>query len=191
MRLCLCLCVYVDTGAVAWGGQAGPLDPLELGLQALSCLTWVLGSKLHSSEFHRWTWAISPTPTSFFLMVKTLWSILQTPYISQNKTQGDSQYILLLFTFRYLFLAFTFYKLYSWRTACIYAMKYDHTPPFPPPTSLQPHHHASPPLPTSYALSKAFSVDHMCMGVRQPPGARETPPIRMISFPPPAAVNHQ
>lgn len=167
------MCVYVYLSAVAWGGQKGPWDPLELGLQAIvSGLTWAQGDKLYSSEFQRWMGAISPTPKAFFLMVETLWSILQTPYIFQNKTRGwDSQYIL-LFAFCFLFLVSPFADFIPGEFHP--RMQWNMIISAPPHLSLQlpfsPSHHIS--LPTSYTLSKTFSADHMWMGVRQTPGAR-------------------
>lgn len=123
-------------------------------------------------EFYRWLWAIFPTPKLFFLRMKTLWLILQTSYIFQNKTQGNPQYILLPGAFHYLLLAIRRYKFYSLRISYTHAVKYDHIhSPLLPLTSLLPPI----PLPTSYALSKAFSADHMCEGVRQSLGAWETP----------------
>lgn len=146
------MCVYVYLSAVAWGGQKGPWDPLELRLQAIvSGLTCAQRDKLCSSEFQRWMGAISSTPKAFFLMVETLWSILQTPYIFQNKTRGGltvySAFCVLLFIF-----SFTFCRLYSWRISSTYAMKYDHICPSPslPPTSLQPQ---SPHLPPNFLHS--------------------------------------
>lgn len=133
----MCMCTYVYLSAVAWGGQKGPWDPLQLELQAIvsterqNPFLWVSeedGSRLSNTE-------------GFFLMVKTLWSVLQTPYIFQNKTRGggltvySSDFCVLLFIFSFIFC-----KLYSWRILSMYAMKYDHIRPSPslPPTSLQP-----------------------------------------------------
>lgn len=147
------MCVYVYLSAVAWGGQKGPWDPLELGLQAIvSGLTWAQGDKLYSSEFQRWMGAISPTPKAFFFNGGNFMIyITNTIYISKQDTGMGltihSAFCVLLFIF-----GFTFCRLYSWRISSTYAMKYDHIRPSPslPPTSLQPQ---SPHLPPNFLHS--------------------------------------
>lgn len=127
----------------------------------------------------------------FFLMVETLWSILQTPYIFQNKIRGwDSQYIL-LFAFCYLFLVSPFADFIPGEFHP--RMQWNMIISVPPHLSLQlpvsSSHHIS--LPTSYTLSKTFSVDHMWMGVRQTLEHGKLPPIKNDIPPSPAAVSCQ
>lgn len=55
----MCMCTYVYLSAVAWGGQKGPWDPLQLELQAIMSterqnpFLWVSeedGSRLSNTE---------------------------------------------------------------------------------------------------------------------------------------------
>lgn len=175
----MCMCTYVYLSAVAWGGQKGPWDPLQLELQAIvsterqNPFLWVSeedGSRL--------------TPKAFFNGENFMICITNTIYISKQDTGGrltvySSDFCVLLFIFSFIFCNFIpggFHPCMQWNTIIS----------APPHLSLQlpfsPNHHIS--FPTSYTLLKTFSVDHMWVGVRQTPGARETPPSKEWYSPP-------
>lgn len=171
VRICIpeCSCLRRPERALGPPGArvAGNCERPDMSTGRQTLFLWV--SEVDGSH-------LSNTEGFFFLMVETLWSILQTPYIFQNKTRGwDSQYIL-LFAFCYLFLVSPFADFIPGEFHP--RMQWNMIISAPPHLSLQlpfsPSHHIS--LPTSYTLSKTFSADHMWMGVRQTPGARETPP---------------
>lgn len=188
MYLCVYLCAYMYTWVqLPEEARKGLGTSWSWGCRQLWAAWHEHRETNYSSEFQRWMGAISPTPKAFFLMVETLWSILQTPYIFQNKTWGwDSQYIL-LFAFCFLFLVSPFADFIPGEFHP--RMQWNMIISAPPHLSLQlpfsPSHHIS--LPTSYTLSKTFSADHMWMGVRQTPGARETPPNKEWYSPSPSS----
>lgn len=195
LSLIICTCVYIyvcicilecsclrrPEGALGPPGAAvaGNCERPDMRTERQTLFLWV--SEVDGSHLFN-------TEGFFFNGGNFMIYITNTIHISKQDTGGGSQYIL-LFAFCYLFLVSPFADFIPGEFHP--RMQWNMIISAPPHLSLQlpfsPSHHIS--LPTSYTLSKTFSVDHMWMGVRQTPGAQETPPNKEWYFPLPQQLS--